>query len=170
MARNSIFSVLRLGLDSLGGQCPHRFLGRCPQWLLKQWLPRLLLRGAPHMSLEEPKPPQALAAAQKVAGAHGAGECWLPAETQAQIDPWTQALALLQQHRRTAKPEGQFHRHPGNWVTRKSPLLYEEMEAEATRKGKWLSRPGSQPQPTRGHPPGLELWPKSAGTFFSRPD
>lgn len=85
MARNSIFSVLRLGLDSLGGQCLHRFLGRCPQWLLKQWLPRLLLRGAPHMSLEEPKPPQALAAAQKVAGAHGAGECWLPAETQAQI-------------------------------------------------------------------------------------
>lgn len=69
VTRNSIFSVLGLGLDSLGG--------RCPQWLL--------LRGASHVSLEEPKSPQTLAAAQKVAGAHGAGQLGLPEETQAQV-------------------------------------------------------------------------------------
>lgn len=54
------------------------------------------------MSLEEPKCPKALAAAQKVVGAHGAGQCWLPGETQAQVraegtpeqGPWGQTQPL----------------------------------------------------------------------------
>lgn len=83
MTESCIFSVLGLGLDSLGGQCPHRFLRRCPPWPLGQQLPWLLLRGASYVSLEEPKAPQTLAAAQKVAGAHGTGQGWLPEDTQA---------------------------------------------------------------------------------------
>lgn len=68
MTGSSIFSVLEPGLGSLGGWCP--------QWLL---------RGASPASLEEPTSPQTLVAAQKVAGAHGAGQCRLPEETQAQV-------------------------------------------------------------------------------------
>lgn len=68
MTGSSIFSVLGPGLGSLGGWCP--------QWLL---------RGASPASLEEPTPPQTLAAAQKVAGARGAGQRRLPEETQAQV-------------------------------------------------------------------------------------
>lgn len=83
MTENCIFSVLGLGLDSLGGQRAHRFLRRCPPWPLGQQFPWLLLQGASHVSLEEPKAPQTLAAAQKVAGAHGAGQGWLPEDTQA---------------------------------------------------------------------------------------
>ena len=36
------------------------------------------------VSLEEPKRPKALAAAEKVAGAHSAGPCWIPRGIQAQ--------------------------------------------------------------------------------------
>lgn len=76
MTGSSIFSVLGPGLGSLGGWCP--------QWLL---------RGASPASLEEPTPPQTLAAAQKVAGARGAGQRRLPEETQAQV----RAAAIAEQ-------------------------------------------------------------------------
>lgn len=64
---SGIFGVLGPGLCGLGGWCPRR-----------------LLRGASPASLEEPASPQTLAAAQEVAGAHGAGQRRLSEETQAQ--------------------------------------------------------------------------------------
>lgn len=46
------------------------------------------------MSLKEPEPPQALAAAQEVAGARSAGQCWLPEETEAHARlRWPQSKA-----------------------------------------------------------------------------
>lgn len=81
---SSIFSVLGPGLGSLGGWCP--------QWLL---------RGASPTSLEEPTSPQTLAAAQKVAGVHGAGQRRLPEETSTgqgcsncQARPWRPGPSL----------------------------------------------------------------------------
>jgi hypothetical protein len=76
VTRNGVFSVLGPGLDSLRGQHPHCFLRWDPLCVLRQWFPRLLLR----VFLEEPKPPQALATAQKAAGARGAGQPRLPEE------------------------------------------------------------------------------------------
>lgn len=101
MTESSIFCVLGLGLDRLRGQCPHHFLRWCPQWLLGQQLLWLLLQGDAHVSLEELKAPQSLAAAQEVAGAHGTGQCWLPEDTQAEVraevtaerGQWGQGLA-----------------------------------------------------------------------------
>lgn len=79
-----IVSILGPGLHRLGGQRPHRFLGGCCWRFLRQWCPWLLLPGASLVSLEEPKRPKALAAAEKVAGARSAGPCWIPRGIQAQ--------------------------------------------------------------------------------------
>lgn len=69
--------VLERGLDGL--------LGQRGRGLLGQGVPRQLLRGPSLPPLEEPQPPQALAAVQEAVGARSAGQRRLPAGTQAQV-------------------------------------------------------------------------------------
>lgn len=115
--------------------------GRCPQWLLRQRLPWLLLRGASHRSLEEPQPPQALAAAQKVAGAQGAGQRWLPEETQAHVRAEvTTEMAS---------------------VARGQPLAFTSSEPGLGKRGVGWGRAGDLP-----FPPGQ---PTSNRDFFPQP-
>ena len=66
-----------MGVESQSPECSYVLEA------LLTWEVPLLPPGASLVSLEEPKRPKALAAAEKVAGARRAGPCWIPRAIQA---------------------------------------------------------------------------------------